>query len=814
MIRPEDAVKSGLDLAKRAQGAVWDLDRISARATIAPKLEALADALPERRASLAARVQEAREGIRRSRRAAWVRDIRFSFIEDQQQIVAWQTQVEDASATVTADRKRAGELSAFWRRANDLAQGSDLAPEIRERIASVVTQARRAELALARPEAVLIPMQSTLAEMKELTDSVLRSADREGPDLFQDATEYDFSIVGAVRGLRTVEDPVGTVKRTSRHMGQLGQQFLAKNPKELAAHAVFFLLVLLGAWSLKSQAVTWVGDEREGRSARQVVEHPLAAALLVSMVASLGFYEAMPTAAVLAVCIVAVASALFLFPRLLEPPLLRIGAVLGVFLLLDVVRLFVIEIAPLERVVLTFELVGASAILGSMLRRERWRAFPFAARWAAFYRVVAWIWLFGASIGSLAALAGYGSVAEILGGGVLASMVVALILRTAFEAISGAFWVLTQSALLQRLNVIKNYRARVVAVASVVLRWGALFLWARLSLGYLTLADSAEHAGERVLNASISVGALKVSVGDVAILGLGLALAVYTARFLRFLLEEDVMPRFELTEGTRQVTSSSAYYVALFLGFVLTLTAAGIQFDKLTILVGALGVGLGFGLQNVVQNFVAGLILMFGGPLKVRDKIQIGDLLGEVKTIGFRASTVRTFQGAEVIVPNAMLIADKVINWTMSDQKRRIEIDIGVQYGSDPDHIIALLREIGRAHPNVMKEPPPDALFLRHGESSLDFQLLAWVSFDDSATIRSELRIAIDKRLNEEKIGIPFPQRDLNLVSIDSKAADALRGLPSKPAKPAGAGDAPARVPEEPEPAPEAPARVPEEPEP
>jgi small-conductance mechanosensitive channel len=241
--------------------------------------------------------------------------------------------------------------------------------------------------------------------------------------------------------------------------------------------------------------------------------------------------------------------------------------------------------------------------------------------------------------------------------------------------------------------------------------------------------------------------------------------------------------------------------VALFLGFVLTLTAAGIQFDKLTILVGALGVGLGFGLQNVVQNFVAGLILMFGGPLKVRDKIQLGDLLGEVKTIGFRASTVRTFQGAEVIVPNAMLIADKVINWTMSDQKRRIEIDIGVHYGSDPDHIIALLREIGRAHPRVMKEPPADALFLRHGESSLDFQLLAWVSFDDSATIRSELRIAINKRLTDEKIGIPYPHSDLNLVSIDPKAADALRGLPSKPTKTEGSAVKPARAPEEPSPA-------------
>jgi small-conductance mechanosensitive channel len=150
--------------------------------------------------------------------------------------------------------------------------------------------------------------------------------------------------------------------------------------------------------------------------------------------------------------------------------------------------------------------------------------------------------------------------------------------------------------------------------------------------------------------------------------------------------------------------------------------------------------------------------------------------MGEVRTIGFRASTVRTLQGAEVIVPNSSLIADQVINWTLSDQKRRIEIGIGVQYGSDPDRIIALLREVGSGHPKVLKEPPPNALFLSHGESSLDFQLLAWASFDDFASVRSELTIAMNKRLTEEKIGIPYPQRDVNLVTIEPKAAEVLRG--------------------------------------
>ncbi|MEI9947491.1 MAG: mechanosensitive ion channel domain-containing protein [Pseudomonadota bacterium] len=782
--RPEDALKSSVDLVSRARAAVRDFQSLSARATISPELERAAADLPQRRALLAARVTAATEGIRRSRRAAWVRDIRYSFVEDQKQIDALQVEVEAASAQVVAGRTRAGELLAFWRRAQQLAEASDVAPEIREQIAGVVKEGQRAELALARPDAIIVPLQSTLAEMRELSESVRRAVERDGPDLRRDASEHDFSIWEAVRALGKFEDPLGTVLGTGRHMLETGAIFISQSADELVLHGICIVLLLLGLLSLRSRAGEWVGNEREGAVARQTVAHPFAASLLVGMVASVVFYEAVPTVALLVVYAVAMASALVLFPRWLEPRLRRIGYLLGGFMLLDALRLFLIQIVPLERLVLTLELLLASLLLASTLRRRRWQASPFSEHWAGLYRVVAWVWLFGTGTGLLGALFGYGSVAEILGGGMLISMYLGLIITAAVAAVGGTFWILTQSAFLQHVNSIKSYRARIVSSVSQLLRWGALLLWARLSLRYLTLEGTVRHFLSRVLNASLEVGALKVSVGDLAIVVLGGAIAYYTARFVRFLLDEDVLPRLDLTEGSRQVASSSLYYVVLLLGFFFTLAAAGIRFDKLTVLAGALGVGIGFGLQNLVQNFVAGLILMFGGPLKVRDQIQIGPLLGEVRTIGFRASTVRTAQGAEVIVPNSTLIADQVINWTLSDQKRRIEITIGVEYGSDPERILAILREVAQSHPKVLSSPPPDALFLSHGESSLDFQLLAWVTFTDFAPVQSELTVLINKRLGEQKIGIPFPRRDLNLATISPEVSEVLRALLRKPDKP------------------------------
>jgi len=141
---------------------------------------------------------------------------------------------------------------------------------------------------------------------------------------------------------------------------------------------------------------------------------------------------------------------------------------------------------------------------------------------------------------------------------------------------------------------------------------------------------------------------------------------------------------------------------------------------------------------------------------------------------------VRTWQGAEVIVPNSKLIADQVINWTLSDKRRRSDIDIGVDYGTDPTRVLALLQEIAASHPKVLGNPAPSTSFVRHGESSLDFQLQVWTTFDDSGTVKSELTTAINRRFGAEKIGIASPQRSLHLKTVPPELVEALRAPATK----------------------------------
>ena len=163
-----------------------------------------------------------------------------------------------------------------------------------------------------------------------------------------------------------------------------------------------------------------------------------------------------------------------------------------------------------------------------------------------------------------------------------------------------------------------------------------------------------------------------------------------------FVLQKDVFTRVRTGRGVPYAMSGLVRYTLIFLGLLVGLSAAGIELSKLTVIVGGLGVGIGFGLQNVVNNFVSGLILLFERPIQVGDSVQLPDTWGKIKRIGIRVSVIHTFDGAEVIVPNGMLISDKVTNWTLSDRRRRIEVDVGVDYGTPAQRVIDLLVGVAR----------------------------------------------------------------------------------------------------------------------
>jgi len=272
----------------------------------------------------------------------------------------------------------------------------------------------------------------------------------------------------------------------------------------------------------------------------------------------------------------------------------------------------------------------------------------------------------------------------------------------------------------------------------------------------------------RVLSASLEIRNLHLSLGMVVSFVVVLWAAVLLSRVLRFFLDEDVLPRLPLARGVPRAISLTLHYALVLFGFFAALAAAGVEFTQFAILGGAFGIGLAFGMQNIVNNFVSGLILLYERPIQVGDSIEMGTMMGNVDRIGIRSSTVRTWDGAEIIVPNADLIAKEVTNWTLSDRTRRIDIPVGVAYGTDPALVIKLLEQTGARHEEALVDPAPSALFVGFGDSAQDFVLRVWTGrFENWVRIKSDLHVAVARALADAGIEIPFPQRDVHVRSVD-----------------------------------------------
>ena len=330
-------------------------------------------------------------------------------------------------------------------------------------------------------------------------------------------------------------------------------------------------------------------------------------------------------------------------------------------------------------------------------------------------------------------------------------------------------FLLLASNYMQKLNVI---REEIDIIHRKVVWLIDLSLWIfffSTTLRIFRVKDAVFEWGRGVLTDGWTIGAVDITPGSILIFFFVIWLSVIITRIVKHILEKDVFARISTSKGMPSTIIMLVRIALITGGFFLAAAAAGMKLTNLSIVLGAFSVGIGFGLQNIFNNMVSGLILAFERPIKVGDIIQVGELIGTVRSIDLRSSTVKSFDGAEVIIPNGNLISNEMINWTLSDSNRRMDIRVGVAYGTDPEVVIEIMEEIATAHEEVRKKPFPKAYFLGFGDSSLDFRLLAWANLDYRLETESEIKVTINKKLGEAGIEIPFPQRDLHLRSDATK---------------------------------------------
>ncbi len=505
------------------------------------------------------------------------------------------------------------------------------------------------------------------------------------------------------------------------------------------------------------------GTER----ATQALRRPLSAWLLLSMLAALALEPDAPMLVQETILLIALIPVL----RLLPAGTLRALGVwpyvavalyaldrLGVGVVADpgLYRLYLLALSVLALGLTLWMLrshLAGSASLGLATRRGM--------------RAIGWFVSILLAVAVVANVTGNVLLAETITSGVIDSGYMALLLYSGVSACVGILRALLGQPEVAARRLVREHGALLQAVCLRLLVLAAAIGWLLYSMDRFRLLRPLQGMGAAVLGWGIDVGEVSIHVGDVLIFLVSVWLALCAARVVRRLLRDELPTHTSLPRGLGNSIASLSYYGVLLLGLLIALSAAGFNVSQLVLVFSALGVGIGFGLQNVVNNFVSGLVLMFERPIQPGDVVDVAGTFGSVRQIGLRATVIRTFDGADVVLPNGLLLSGNLINWTMFDRSRRIDLELRVAHGSDPAQVLALLLEVARSMPGLAQQPPPAALVNDYGESSLGFVLRAWAhEFGDWAVLRSELLAKVLAAFQAAGITIPHSQMDVHLHTV------------------------------------------------
>jgi small-conductance mechanosensitive channel len=749
---PQPSLAEAVGEAGAAEGKLRQIE-----ADLAPDaaFEKLASELTEQLVGLEERAAEARERIERATRLRQLGDLEGRWLSEQTALEGLRGETTERARTIAESLAQVEELTAVWESTRMQAREALAPAAVSDRIARTLQAAR------ATREKITGYRDEVLALQAEIAGGLGTVA-----DVLERTQRSQQVIRGGLFGTDSL--PLWAALIRHRDFGEMldraatafeqdlaaARDFALDQGTRLAVHGLLLLLVVAVVLSLRKRAERWAAEEEAGTAPARLLARPYAAALVVAVLVSPFFYYNSPTYFAACFLLAGLAATLRLIPPLLEREVQPACYALAGFFVLDLLRDGLAGVPLFARLVFLVEMAGAIGVLVGLLNPRRLALLPRSER-----RLPVFVFVKRLAIALLAAaiagsILGYVALSRLIGDAVLTSAYAGVIIYVAYKVLSGMLVVSLRARALRYVRLIRDHRAETARRLTGLTGLAALAFWLYLSLGYFSVRAPLLEAVSAVLSAPLAVGELEISLGDILALVVALVVSVYLSRLVRYVLDEDVLPRLSLPRGVPYAVSTSAYYVVLMFGIFAALAAAGLDLSRFALLAGALGVGIGFGLQNIVNNFVSGLILLFERPIKTGDTIAVGELVGEVRRIGIRSSTVRTWEGAEVIVPNANLVSDQVINWTLSDHQRRINVDVGVRYGTDPERVLALLLEVAAADDRILERPEPTALFLGFGASSLDFRLRAWTArFDTWVQIRSDSGDAAPRPADESPAG-------------------------------------------------------------
>jgi small-conductance mechanosensitive channel len=651
---------------------------------------------------------------------------------------------------------RLDQLNKTWQGTLQLAKQPGTPPEVLQRVQSVVDSVERTRRAAESGQDHVLTLQSQLSEQEARVRLALSSIEQAETQALKNIFHRDSPPIWSLETSLGAEWAKHSGNSLSSELNT-SVAFTKRLPFTFLIHALFIVIVA-GALHWMRRRIRKLAEEKPDlQRALSILDLPVSTAFALSMLLVPVIYEQAPR------LIDAIMGAVTLIPtalvlrRLLARNSYPIINAIVILYFVGEVRILAVSLPVLARFIFLAQILGASVFLIWLLRNWRLPAEVAESHGRVWriIRMIAKVGLVFLPVAFLANIFGYVNLGNLLAIIFFRSAYIGAVLYTAIRIIEGLMIIALQVRPIGSLRVISLHRPMILRRTCRGLEFLAFLFWLNVLLSFFALRTPLIETAAAALNANLEIGSLSITLGGILAFVITVWASFLVSKFLRFLLEEDVYHHLHLAPGIPYAISTMLHYVILLIGFFVALGALGIDLTKVTILVGAFTVGIGFGLQNIINNFVSGLILLFERPIKVGDVIEVGGNVGEVSRIGIRASIIRTADGSEVIVPNGSFISSEVTNWTFSDRQRAVELSVNVTGGADPQRVVELLKNTAAAHPGVTKEPSPLVYVTNFSAGAVTFQLRAWTErHEDWAQLRSDLSVALNEALAREKIAI------------------------------------------------------------
>jgi small-conductance mechanosensitive channel len=656
------------------------------------------------------------------------------------QLDDWAKSLTARATLLSNDLSQLAGMRDTWQATAATARSAGVPADVQQQIDTLVAHIERMHRELTTAQAAVLTLQNRVITERGEVEDELALVKKLRTRLLDRLLQRDNEPLWRGLGVGLAGAALATWKAMCDQAADL-DTYLQENVSVVVAHTLIFCFCWLVLRAVSRKTASWERDDEGLRPAAAILSRPFWVALLMSLFLASHMYVSPPDIVVAVIGAAALLPTILLLRAVVDRSLHPALYALMALYFLDRVHEAVGAAPAVSRLVLLAEVMAALLFIAWQHRLPREPADEQRRVWQvthAAYRLVA----FGLAVSLVANVLGYVALAWVLAHAMLASANTAVIMFAAVDVMDALTVFALHLPAVQRLRSIESHEMVLRVRLRLLYQWLAALVWLLITLDIFNVGGMVAQWLDSVLSSNLHLGALQVTLGSLLAFGVTIWASFMVSRALRWILDEDVYPRVHLRRGLPFAINTLLHYLVLLLGFFFAIAMLGIDMTRLVVLASAFSVGIGFGLQTVVNNFVSGLILLFERPIKVGDIIQLGDTRGTVENIGIRATLVRTWDAGEVVVPNSILVSQQFTNWTFSNVRRGIEMTVRVHADVEPARVIDVLRQAAEKVEGLLRDPAPEVVLDSFGKTRFTYRVRAWTNlYDQTSTVRSELAL-------------------------------------------------------------------------